>query len=208
VPRDFIRGVVGWVDLKSPTTLADLERLAAHPKFVGVRHVVQSEPDGFMRRGDFRRGISMLEPLGLAYDVLIYERQLPEAIEFVRAFPRQRFVVDHIAKPDIKNRSFDAWSRGMREMAASDNVCCKLSGMVTEADWSDWSVETFSPYIEVVLEAFGPERCMAGSDWPVCTLAATYHDVIDIVRRHVERLSPHEQEAVLGGTALRVYELN
>ena len=134
--HEFIRGVVGWVDLSSPGAGSVLEQLSARPKLAGIRHVMQPEPEGFMARPDFRRGVGMLERFGLTYDVLIFERQLSEAVEFVRAFPQQKFVVDHVAKPDIKNRSFDAWARGMREMAAHDNVWCKLSGMVTEGEWS------------------------------------------------------------------------
>jgi L-fuconolactonase len=203
----FIRGVVGWVDLTSLGVERELERLAAHPRFVGVRHVVQSEPGGFMARVDFRRGIAALDRFGLAYDVLVYARQLTEAVALVRAFPRQRFVVDHIAKPDIKNKSFDAWARGMRELAASENTWCKLSGLVTEADWASWSPPDFWPYLDVVLEAFGPARCMIGSDWPVCTLAGTYRSVIAIVRDYIAVLSPDEQAAIHGGTAAAFYGL-
>jgi L-fuconolactonase len=156
-------------------------------------------------RADFRRGIAALEAFGLAYDVLIYERQLVEAAELVRAFPRQRFVVDHVAKPDIRNRSFESWQRGMRTLASCDNVWCKISGLVTEADWAGWSAEDFTQYIESALDAFGPQRCMFGSDWPVCTLAASYADVATIVRDHIVRLSGHEQDAILGGTASAFY---
>jgi L-fuconolactonase len=203
--HDFIRGVVGWVDLLSPDVERELERLAAHPKLVGIRHVVQAEPDGFMERAAFRKGIAALAGFGLAYDVLIYERQLAEAVELVQAFPSQRFVVDHIAKPDIRDRSFDAWAAGMRAMASCENAWCKLSGMVTEAEWRGWSAADFAPYLEVVLEAFGAERCMVGSDWPVCTLAGPYGEVVGIVREFVRGLSEPEREAAFGGTAAEFY---
>jgi L-fuconolactonase len=205
--HDFIRGVVGWVALTSPDVERVLERLSDHAKLAGIRHVVQSEPDGFMTRADFRRGVGQLERVGLTYDLLIYERQLPEAIEFVGAFTRQKFVVDHVAKPDIKRRSFDEWARGMRQLAAHDNVWCKLSGMVTEGQWSDWKRDDFAPYIETVLDAFGARRCMIGSDWPVCTVAASYADVIGIVRSYIASLSNAEQESVLGATAVEFYGL-
>jgi len=209
----FVRGVVGWVDLRrSPEVEGELERAAAHPSLRGVRHVVQSEPDGFMAGAAFRRGIAALERFGLAYDVLIYERQLAETVELVRAFPRQRFVVDHIAKPDIRahragTATMDAWRAGMRALAACDNVWCKLSGMVTEGEWSGWSPGDFEPYLDVVLDAFGPGRCMIGSDWPVCTLAGSYGDVTGIVTAYAGRLSASEREQVLGGTAARFYGL-
>ncbi|MBI5289221.1 MAG: amidohydrolase family protein [Chloroflexi bacterium] len=206
----FVRGVVGWVDLRSAEVERELERAAAHPRLRGVRHIVQSEPDGFMSGVAFRRGIAALERHELAYDVLIYERQLAEAVELVRAFPRQRFVVDHIAKPDIRAHwsgaaTMDAWRDGMRALAAHDNVWCKLSGMVTEGDWSSWSPADFEPYLDVVLDAFGPDRCMIGSDWPVCTLADTYGEVTGIVTSYAERLSDSDREQILGRTATAFY---
>jgi L-fuconolactonase len=208
----FIRGVVGWVDLLALNVEGDLERLSQRPKLRGVRHIVQSEPDGFMAGAAFRRGIAALERCGLTYDVLIYERQIPEAIELVRAFPRQPFVIDHIAKPDINSHTtgrtnIDAWRTGMQALARQGNVYCKLSGMVTEADWNNWSPADFAPYIEVVLEAFTPERCMIGSDWPVCTLAGSYGSVTGLVLDYIARLSPREQAAVYGGSAMEAYRL-
>ena len=208
----FVRGVVGWVDLRSPDVDRELERAATHPRLRGVRHIVQSEPDGFMSDPAFRRGIGALERVGLVYDVLIYERQLAEAGDLVRAFPRQRFVVDHIAKPDIRahtagTATADAWRAGIRALASSDNVWCKLSGMVTEADWSSWEPPDFAPYLDTVLDAFGPDRCMIGSDWPVCTVAGTYANVTSIVRDYAARLSAANRDAILGAWPAGFYGL-
>ena len=206
----FIRGVVGWVDLLAPDVERQLDQFAQHPKLRGVRHIVQSEPDGFMARDHFRRGIAALERWSLTYDILIYEQQIAEAVDLVRAFPRQPFVIDHIAKPDIKSHttgatSIDAWRAGMQALARHENVYCKLSGMVTEGDWDNWTAADFAPYVEVVVEAFTPERCMIGSDWPVCTLAGSYGSVTGLVLDYIARLSPGEQVAVLGGSARKVY---
>lgn len=208
----FIRGVVGWVDLLAEDAWRH-EEVAAHPKLVGVRHVLQSEPDGFMARADFRRGIAALREFDLAYDILIYQHQLPEALDLVRAFPQQVFVLDHIAKPDIRvhvsgdTSSFDAWVSGIKAIAEPENVYCKLSGMVTEADWSRWTAATFEPYLDTVLGAFGPQRCMIGSDWPVCTLAGSYGEVTAVVKTTVATLSESERDAIHGGTAARAYGL-
>jgi L-fuconolactonase len=204
--HDFIRAVVGWVDLCRPQARDDLARLAADPKLAGIRHVVQSEPAGFMTRDDFRRGIAALAEFDLVYDILIYARQLPEALEFVRAFPDQPFVIDHIAKPDIRGGGFKAWRRDMEAIAREPHVWCKLSGMVTEADWRAWSPAAFEPYLDVVLDAFGPQRCMIGSDWPVSTLAGDYRAVTGIVTAYVERLPPPDRRAILGRTASLVYQ--
>jgi L-fuconolactonase len=203
----FIRGVVGWVDLRSARVVASLEDLAQHPRLTGVRHIVQAEPDGFMLRDDFLRGVAHLERFGLVYDVLIYERQLAEAIEFVSRFPRQPFVLDHIAKPKIAAGDIAAWRTQLRQMAARPNVVCKLSGMVTEAHWSSWTRDQIRPYLDTAIECFGAPRLMIGSDWPVCTLAASYEDTMAIVLDVVSSWSDAERDAVLGGTAVRVYGL-
>ena len=207
---DFIRGVVGWVDLGSRDVERDLSRLSQHLKLVGVRHGVQDEAPGFMAGGDFRRGIAALEQYGLSYDILIYEQQILEALDFVRAFPRQRFVLDHIGKPDIRahlagTAKMDAWRDGIRLLARNENVYCKLSGMVTEAEWSKWRPTDFTPYIETVVDAFTPARCMIGSDWPVCTLGGTYDRVTSVVSLFIQSLSLHEQELVFGGAAEGAY---
>jgi L-fuconolactonase len=206
---DYVRGVVGWVDLCAPDVERQLEAFAASPRFAGVRHVVQDEPDDrFLLRADFRRGIAALARFNLAYDVLIYPRQLPAAIEFVRQFPNQRFVLDHIAKPPIADGVLEPWATQVRALARHANVCCKLSGMVTEAGWKQWEADDFRSYLDVILEAFGPERLMIGSDWPVCTLSADYDAVMQLVTTFVAALSPAEQDAILGGNCARFYRLS
>jgi L-fuconolactonase len=204
----FVRGVVGWVDLCAPDVAEQLGRLAATPALRGIRHIVQDEPDDrFMLRPDFMRGIAALTEFDLAYDILIYPRQMPAAVELAQSFPQQRFVLDHLGKPPIRNGELDAWARGIAALSRNRNVYCKLSGMVTEADWQAWSPDNFTPYLEVAMDWFGPERLMIGSDWPVCTLAGTYGDVIGIVARYIERLPPEDRAAITGGTAARVYGL-
>jgi L-fuconolactonase len=204
--HDFVRGVVGWVDLRAPHAAGELERLAADTRLRGVRHIAQDEPDDrFLLRGDVARGLAQLEPLGLTYDILVYARQLPAAVELVRRMPRQRFVLDHLGKPDIRGGGFDAWRRDFRALAEAENVCCKLSGLVTEAEWRSWKAADLIPYLDCALESFGAERLMIGSDWPVCLLAGSYGDVIAVVERWVERLSADERDAILGGTAARFY---
>jgi L-fuconolactonase len=204
--HDRILGVVGWFDLRSPQVTAQIERFAAHPKLCGVRHVVQDEADdAFVLRDDFLRGIAALARHDLAYDILVYPRQLPAACELVQRFPDQRFVLDHIAKPEIRQGRLGGWAEGVRRLAAHPNVWCKASGMVTEADWRNWSADTFRPYLDVVFGAFGPERVMIGSDWPVCTLAGSYAEVTRIVIDYVADLPADKQALVLGGNAARAY---
>jgi L-fuconolactonase len=202
----FIAGVVGWVDLQSDALDGQIEALR-HPKLVGVRHVVQSEADGFLARPRFRRGIARLERHGLAYDILIYARQLREAIHFVSAFPDQRFVLDHLGKPDIRGGAYDPWRRDLDRLAALPNVWVKLSGMVTEADWRRWTRAELHRYVDAAFEAFGAERLMIGSDWPVCTVAGTYQQVMEVVTTALERRPSAERGAVLGGTAAKFWNL-
>jgi L-fuconolactonase len=204
----FILGVVGWVDLRSPRLRFELESFAQKSKLVGVRHIVQSEPDErFLLQPDFLRGIAMLEEFDLAYDILIYPRHLPVAAEFVARFPRQRFVLDHLAKPPIKSGALDAWARGIRELAAFENVFCKVSGLVTEADWQAWKPEDMLPYLDVAFESFGPSRLMVGSDWPVCTVAAPFSRVMDMVKDYLGKCAAEERDAVLGGNAAKFWRL-
>lgn len=204
----FVLGVVGWVDLRSAEVHSQLETFAKYPKLVGVRHIVQGEPDDrFLLRPEFLRGISVLEEFDLSYDILIYPRHLPVAAEFVRHFPRQRFVLDHLAKPPIKSGSLRPWARGIRDLAAFPNVLCKLSGLVTEADWDSWKPEQLAPYIDIAFDCFGPDRLMIGSDWPVCTLAASYSRAMDVVKNYLARQPSQVQAAVLGENAQRFWKL-
>jgi L-fuconolactonase len=205
---DLIRGVVGWVPLIEPEVRSYLDEFAANPKLKGVRHVLHDEPDEcYMLRTDFNRGIALLRDYGLVYDLLIFERHLPQTLEFVDRHAGQVFIVDHIAKPRIRDGELSPWRERIRDLARRENVYCKLSGMVTEADRHAWTPEQLAPYFEVVLEAFGPERVMFGSDWPVVTLAAEYTAWTDIVSRWTAPLSKEEQESILGKTAEQAYGL-
>lgn len=202
----FIKGIVGWVDLRSDRVCGQLAQFANDPRFVGVRHVIQDEPDpSFMLRPRFLRGIEFLRDFDLAYDVLIFAPQLPAAIQLVERFPHQRFVLDHIAKPRIGQLS--PWAEHIRQLAQHPNVACKVSGMITEANWKTWKHADFTPYLDTVFDAFGPNRVMYGSDWPVCLLAGSYREVFDLAAAYCRRLSPCEQDAVFGGTAVRFYRL-
>ena len=204
----LVKGVVGWVDLRSDRVGDDLRVLAANPTFVGVRHVVQDEPDPRFVLGEgFIRGLRQLRQHGLTYDLLLYPSQLPAAIELVELLPEQPFVVDHLAKPRIVAGEIADWERDIRAIARHDNVCCKVSGMVTEAVRRGWKRDDFTPYLDVVLEAFGPERLMFGSDWPVCLLAGEYADVAAIPRDYFSRLSATEQRMIWGDTAAGFYGL-
>ena len=204
----FLLGVVGWVDLRSPRLRFELKSFAGNSKLVGVRHVVQSEPDErFLLQPDFLRGIAMLEEFDLSYDILIYSRHLPVTAEFVARFPRQRFVLDHLAKPPIKSGDFDSWARGIRGLASFPNLFCKVSGLVTEADWRAWKPEDMRPYLDVAFECFGPSRLMIGSDWPVCTVAAPYSRVMDVVKNYISKYAVEERNAVLGGNAAKFWRL-
>jgi len=206
--NDFIKGVVGWVEISSARVSEDLERFAAKPKFKSVRHVIQGEQDdNFILRSDFNRGIRVLKRFSLAYDILVLERHLPQTIRFVDDHPDQVFVMDHIAKPRIKDGIFEPWNQNIRELAKRPNVSCKISGMVTEADFSRWSEAELRPYFDTVLEAFGPQRLMFGSDWPVCLVASSYATWRDVVSHWVAGLTTHEQDRILGGTAVEVYKL-
>jgi L-fuconolactonase len=204
----FIKGVVGWVDLRSARVGEQLERFASKPKLKGVRHVVQGEPDDqFILGSDFGRGIRELRKFGLVYDILIFERHLPQTIAFVDAHPNQFFVVDHCAKPRIKDGLLEPWAGNLRELAKRPNVCCKVSGMVTEADYATWTEEQLSPYFDTVLEAFGPRRILFGSDWPVCLVACGYARWQEVVSGWTARLSVDERSRIFGGTAAEVYTL-
>jgi L-fuconolactonase len=203
-----IAGVVGWVDLRADTLEKRLEYFSRFEKLRGFRHIVQAESDDrFMLRSDFARGISRLKEFGFAYDILIYPKQMPAAIELAGKFPEQPFVLDHAAKPHIKTREIAVWTEQIKKLAAAPNVWCKLSGLVTEADWMHWRPEDFRPYLDVVFEAFGPRRVMFGSDWPVCLLAGTYSQVKQLVMDYARDCAPTEKESIFGGNAIRFYGL-
>jgi L-fuconolactonase len=202
----FIKGVVGWVDLAAPSLQDQLAEFAGNDRLVGMRHVVQSEPDdAFMLRPEFRRGIAQLAGFGLAYDLLLYPRHLPIAVKLVAEFPQQTFVLDHIAKPAIATGLLEPWKRDIAELAKFPNVACKLSGMVTEARWNQWSPSDFEPYLDTVFAAFGPDRLMIGSDWPVCTVAGDYVSTLNLVKNYIARLGSSECDAILGGNCARIY---
>jgi len=205
---EFICGVVGWTPLVDPRVEDAIERLAANPKLRGLRHVLQDEPDpNYMLREDFNAGIRKLRAFGLAYDILIFERHLPQTIEFVDRHPDQVFVLDHVAKPRIRAGEISPWLENIRELAKRPNVYCKISGMVTEADWAAWTPDQMKPYIHVVLEAFGAKRLMFGSDWPVCLIATTYPKWVMLMEETLKELSIGEQERIWTGTAVEAYHL-
>ena len=206
--HETIRGVVGYVDLLSPQAGDQLDEFKDNPKCVGMRHVVHDEPDDhFMLRADFLNGLEELSRRDLAYDLLLFEKHLAVAIEVVSRFPNLRFVVDHISKPLIREGVLAPWDDHIRDLALFENVTCKLSGMVTEADWERWTPDDLEPYMSVVLEAFGPDRLMIGSDWPVCLVAGSYGSVMSVVIDFIERLSSDEQVRILGSTCWDVYGL-
>lgn len=205
----FIKGVVGWVDLRSPELPAQLEQFASHPKFVGVRHVVQDEPDdAFMLRPEFRRGIAQLRQFNLTYDLLLFPRHIPVAVRLVEEFPDQPFVLDHIAKPLIAQGVISAWRQDMQRLARFPNVHCKLSGMVTEAKWQQWQPADFRPYLDTVVEAFGPGRLMIGSDWPVCILSSEYAATMQLTLDYLQQFSGEDQASILGDNCARVYGID
>ena len=202
----FIKAVVGWVDLCSPKVDEQLTAFARHSQFRGVRHVLHDEPDDrFMLREDFVRGLGCLAKHKLTYDLLLFPSHLPVACELVKQFPNQPFVVDHLAKPLIKAHELSPWAVDIRRLASFSNVFCKVSGMVTEADWRHWKPADFTPYLDVIFECFGPRRVMVGSDWPVCTLAGNYSQVMRIPADYLGELSTDEQAAVWGENAQRFY---
>jgi L-fuconolactonase len=206
---DFIKGVVGWVNLRDKKVKLQLERFSKHPKFVGVRHVLHDEEDDdFMLRPDFLCGIKLLAEFDLTYDILIFPKHLPNTLKFISYFPEQKFVIDHIAKPGIKNKIMDPWMNDMKRAAEFPNVYCKVSGVVTEADWQNWKATDFYPYLDVVFEAFGTERILFGSDWPVCILAGDYGSVFKIVFDYMKNFSANAREQIFGTTTEKFYGIN
>jgi L-fuconolactonase len=206
--HDWIAGVVGWLDLSSPQLPDRLAHFSQFKKLRGLRHIVQSEPDDrFMLRQEFCRGIALLKGFDLTFDILIYPQQLPAAIELVAKFPQQKFVVDHLAKPSIRTGEIDSWAKQIRLLAGNPNVYCKVSGLVTEANWTSWLPAHCAPYLDVIFNAFGPDRLMFGSDWPVCLLAATYHQVHDVVTQYTVKLPTQAREEIFGLNAIEFYGL-
>ncbi len=206
--HSFMRGVVGWVPLTDARVADALGKFKGNAKLKAVRHVVQGEPDpNYILRDDFNRGIAALRQFGLVYDILIFERQLPQSIKFVDRHPNQIFVLDHIAKPRIKENIVSPWRENLIELAKRPNVYCKISGMVTEADYHMWTEHQLDPYFDAVLHAFEPKRLMFGSDWPVALVAVNYARWFKLVSKKIEKLSAAEQDRILGGTAVEAYKL-
>ena len=203
-----ILGVVGWVDLCSPDIDSQLADLTRNKKLVGVRHVIHDEADDrFMLRADFRHGISTLKKYNLTYDLLLFPKHIQNASALVAEFPDQPFVIDHISKPLIRQQILEPWKSDIKLLATYPNVCCKLSGMVTEADMNTLDHQAFEPYMDVVFEAFGPDRLMIGSDWPVCLLGGSYSDVIGIVKKYITKFDSITQEKILGNNCTSFYNL-
>lgn len=202
-----IKGVVGWVDLKSDRVEEDLERFAGEARFVGVRHVLQDEGDDYAVQSSFVKGVKQLAKYDLTYDLLVYPRQLNASVELVERVPGQKFVLDHLGKPEIRTGKIEDWSDWIRRLAGAGSVYCKLSGMVTEAAWGKWRESDFKQYLDFVFEAFGPGRLMYGSDWPVCLLAASYGEVFGIVQNYIRQCSEAEQGQIMGGNAAEFYGL-
>lgn len=206
--NDFIKGVVGWVDLRAKNIRERLVYYKQYPTIKGFRHILQGEEPEFMLQPDFLRGIAALKEFGFTYDILIYPKHFSAAIELVKQFPEQPFVIDHLAKPFIKDGLIDDWKHGIETIAQFPNVYCKLSGMVTEADWNNWKQQDFIPYLDIVVKSFGANRLMYGSDWPVCLVAAFYEEMIGVVKEYFASFSQQEREAIFGGNALRFYRLD
>ena len=206
--NDFIKGIVGWIDLQHEDIK---ERLSYYKQFrlvKGFRHILQGERDRrFMLKPEFMRGIGALKEFGFTYDILIFPDQLQYTKKLVAAFPEQGFVIDHIAKPDIRNRKITEWKQEMAGVAQYENVYCKLSGLVTESGWTNWKEKDFVPYLDAVVESFGTGRILFGSDWPVCLLAASYKEVVDILKHYFASFTKNEQQLFFGGNAIKFYQL-
>jgi len=205
--NNFIKGVVGWVDLRSPQLTERLEYYSAFKKLKGFRHIVQAEPIGFMRSPEFSKGISALKNFNFTYDILIYPHQIQDAIWLVQEHPDQKFVLDHMAKPVIREKEFSNWSAGIKELASYENVWCKLSGMVTEAVWKEWTQDDFKPYLDFVIQYFGTNRVMYGSDWPVCLVAAAYQNQLGIIEDYLKSFPGSEIHKIMGENAIQFYNL-
>jgi L-fuconolactonase len=206
--HDFIKGVIGWVDLKSPTLESRLEHFKQYPKLKGFRHILQGEKPEYMLESHFINGIKMLEKYDFSYDILVFPKHLKAVKSFLQKFDNQRFVIDHLAKPYIKKGFIKGWERDMRHISKHHpNVFCKISGMVTEANWEHWKECDFEPYLDVIFEAFGVDRLMYGSDWPVCLLAVDYEKQLSIIKNYCKKLSNTEGGKIMGENAVKYYKL-
>ena len=206
--NDFIKGVVGWIDLRADNLYDRLEVSSQFEKLKGFRHIVQGEPDDFLLQPDFIKGVGQLVAFDFTYDILVYPTQLTASYTFAKQLPKVKFVLDHIAKPYIKKGEMDTWAKDIKKLAELPNVYCKVSGMVTEADWYSWQNADFVPYLDTVLEAFGTDRLMFGSDWPVCLVAAEYSAMKDVLANYLSKLSKNEQNKVWGENAVKFYALD
>ncbi len=208
IKHDFIKGVVGWVDLQAPDLSEKLAEYKKQPQLRGFRHVLQAEPDeAFMLRPAFVAGVKALRDYDFTYDILIYPRHLSNAVELVQQCPDQPFVLDHLAKPYIREGKIHPWKEDLTALAAQENVCCKISGLITEADWNTWTYEQLVPYLDVAFDAFGTDRLLFGSDWPVCLVAGNYQRVKQVLERYMEDFTPTEKNNIFGGNATRFYAL-
>jgi len=205
--NDFIKGIVGWVDLRAENISERLNHFFKYEKLKGFRHVVQGEPDDFMFGKEFRNGITALKQFDFTYDILIFHRQLPAAIDLVKSFPEQNFVIDHIAKPDIKLGDIESWKKGIEEIAKFNNVSCKISGMVTEADWNAWKPSDLKPYLDVIFENFSVDKILFGSDWPVCNVAADYNTIVKTLEDYISKFSIENQNKIWSENAKAFYKL-
>jgi L-fuconolactonase len=205
--NSFIKGVVGWVDLRADNIEERLAHYSSNNLLKGIRHIIQAESDDFMLGEKFQYGISLLTQFGLTYDILVLPPQLPATIQFVNKFPSQKFVIDHMAKPNIKKGEMVAWKNNMEELAKSPNIYCKISGLVTEADWKNWKKEDFSPYLDLIFKSFGTNRIMFGSDWPVCKLAAEYHQQLEIIESYISSFSIEDKKKIMGENTIRFYNI-
>lgn len=204
----WIKKVVGWVDLSAPDIEGQLERYQAEKNLAGFRKILQALPPSAMEEEAFLKGISLLSKYQFTYDILIFPKHLPATLEFVKKFPDQAFIIDHLAKPDIKNGEFDNWSKGIKKLSEFPNLYCKVSGMVTEADWKKWKKEDFNPYLDHITDSFGTERLIYGSDWPVCLVAASYEQVFDLAWEYIQSFTEDEKAAIFGGNACKFYGIN
>lgn len=205
--NDFIKGVVGWIDLRGVTIEERLNHFSSNKIIKGFRHVVQGEPDDFMLRKDFQNGISALKQFDFTYDILIFHRQLPAAIELVNQFQDQTFVIDHVAKPDIKSGDILSWKKGIQEISKAENVFCKISGMVTEADWKNWKTDDLKPYLDIIFENFSADKLMFGSDWPVLNVASNYTEVVKTLEDYMAQLPVENQNKIWYENAISFYKL-